>query len=218
MSLVKICGNTNPEDVKLAAQFGADFLGLIFAESKRKIDSARAKTIMAALPDFKNFVGVFVNQPKQEVEKNAKELGLKWLQFHGEETALYCQHFMGLGYKVIKTFRVKDAMSLKRMDDYNVTAFLFDTFSKDAAGGTGIPFDWNLIQDRPFVHEKLFLAGGLNPGNLCAALDKVKPFAVDVASGVEKEPGKKDPALLEAFIRTAKEGVKNDAKARTFHS
>lgn len=217
MSLVKICGNTNPEDAKLAVQLGADFLGLIFAESKRKIDLAQAKIIKAALPDFKNFVGVFVNHPKSEVEKIAKELSLQWLQFHGEETALYCQHFMDLGYKVIKTFRVKDAMSLKRMDDYNVTAFLFDTFSKTEAGGTGTPFDWNLIEDRPFVREKLFLAGGLNPGNLREALDKVKPFAVDVASGVEKTPGKKDPALLEVFIKTAKEGSKTNAAARTLH-
>lgn len=218
MSLVKICGNTNPEDAKLAVQLGADFLGLIFAESKRKISLEKAKGIIAALPNFKNFVGVFVNQSKTEVEQMAKDLGLSWLQFHGEETGLYCQHFMNQGFKVIKTFRVKDAMSLKRLDDYNVTAFLFDTFSKDSAGGTGIPFDWNLIQDRPFVQEKLFLAGGLNSSNLRTALEKIHPFAVDVASGVEKEPGKKDPALLETFIRIAKEGIKNDASARTFHS
>ena len=217
MTQVKICGNTNPEDVRLAVSLGADYLGLIFAESKRKIDVRAAAAMMAAVPQFKKFVGIFCNQPKNEVESIAKELGLQYLQFHGEETALYCKYFMDLGYQVIKVFRIKDAMSLKRLEEYNVTAFLFDTFSKDSSGGTGIPFDWNLIQDLPYVNEKLFLAGGLNPANLAAAIEKVRPFAVDAASGVEKEPGKKDPVLLEQFIRTAKEGAPKGAAQRTLH-
>ena len=203
---VKICGNTNAEDARLAAELGADYLGFIFAESKRKITPEQAKSMMDALPHFKNFVGVFFNQPKQQVETIARKLALRTLQFHGDETALYCRHFADLGFEVIKTFRIKDAMSLKRLDEYNVSAFLFDTFSKEESGGTGKPFDWNLIEDRPFVHEKLFLAGGLNIHNLQSAIEKIRPYAVDVASGVEREPGKKDPVLLEQFIRTAKEG------------
>lgn len=214
MVKVKICGNTNVRDVKLARELGADYLGFIFAESKRKIDVGNAREIMAALPDFKNFVGVFCNQPKHEVERIAKRLSFKFLQFHGEETALYCQHFVNQGMEVIKTFRIKDAMSLKRIDEYNVSAFLFDTYSKEESGGTGIPFDWNLIGDRPFVREKLFLAGGLTPSNVRMAIEKVKPFAVDVASGVEMSPGKKDPILLEQFIRAAKEiKIKNAQKS-----
>jgi phosphoribosylanthranilate isomerase len=204
MTKVKICGNTNAEDAKLAADLGADFLGFIFAESKRKINIVTAREIKEVLPDFKDFVGVFFNQSKKEVETIAGELSLPWLQFHGDETALYCESFMKSGYKVIKTFRIKDAMSLKRLDEYNVTAFLFDTYSKEESGGTGKPFDWNLIENRPYVHDKLFLAGGLNVQNVAEAIKRVQPFAVDVASGVEKMPGKKDPALLEQFIRLAK--------------
>lgn len=217
MTAVKICGNTNPDDAVLAVSLGADYLGFIFAESKRKVDPARAKTIMEALPKFNNFVGVFFNQPKKEVEDIARELGLKFLQFHGEETSLYCKYFSDLGFQVIKTFRIKDAMSLKRIDEYDVSAFLFDTYSKEEAGGTGTVFDWSLIADRPFIHDKLFLAGGLNVENLREALKLINPYAVDVASGVEKEPGKKDPDLLKQFIKIVKEGKSQDAKASSIH-
>ena len=208
MPKVKICGHTNPEDAKLAFELGADYIGLIFAESRRKVSIDQARAVIHALPDFKNFVAVFSNQSKEEVENTVQELGLRILQFHGEETALYCRSFMEKGYEVIKTFRIKDPMSLKRLDEYNVSAFLFDTFKSDAKGGTGVTFDWELIEDRPYVHEKLFLAGGLNVQNLKMAIQKVRPFAVDVVSGVEKEPGKKDPKLLAEFIRIAKEGEK----------
>lgn len=217
MVKVKICGNTNPEDARLAAQLGADYLGFIFAESKRKISRQTARAIMQAVPGFKNFVGVFLNQPKKEVDAVAGELGIKTLQFHGDETALYCRHFMEKGYEVIKTFRIKESMSLKRLDEYDVTAFLFDTFSKDEGGGTGVPFDWNLIEDRPYVHDKLFLAGGLNIHNVTQAIQKMRPYAVDVASGVEKAPGKKDPELVEQFIHLAKEGMKQSAQKSPIH-
>lgn len=206
MPKVKICGNTRTEDVRLAASLGADYLGLIFTESKRRVSMDRAREIVQSLPEFKNFVAVFSNQPKEEVEEIAHAAGIRILQFHGEETALYCRSFMEKGYEVIKTFRIKDRMSLKRIDEYDVSAFLFDTFSSEGKGGAGIPFDWELIEDRPYVHEKLFLAGGLNVSNLRKAIQKILPFAVDVASGVEKKPGEKDPKLLEEFIRIAKEG------------
>lgn len=215
MPKVKICGNTNLEDAKLAAELGADYLGFIFSESKRKIDIRTASTIMEAMPNFKKFVGVFFNQPKRYVESIASELGIKILQFHGDETSLYCDYFRGRGYEVIKTFRIKDALSFKRIDEYDVSAFLFDTYSKDEAGGTGIPFDWKLIEDKPFIREKLFLAGGLNTKNLREAINMVKPFAVDVASGVEMSPGKKDPALLERFIQIAKEDLEDSVEKRS---
>ena len=206
MPKVKVCGNTRTEDVQLAASLGADYLGLIFTESKRRVSMDTAKAIVQSLPHFKNFVAVFSNQPKEEVEQTVHELGVRILQFHGEETARYCHSFMEKGYEVIKTFRIKDRMSLKRIDEYNVSAFLFDTYSHEEKGGTGTPFDWELIEDRPYVHEKLFLAGGLNTTNLRKAIQRIHPFAVDVASGVEKKPGEKDHKLLEEFIRIAKEG------------
>ena len=210
MTRVKICGNTNYEHARLAADLGADYLGFIFApSSKRVITVEKAAEILAKLTDFKNTVGVFCNQPKKEVETIAERLHLKFLQFHGEETALYCDSFMQKGYEIIKTFHVKDAMSLKRIAEYNVSAFLFDTYSHSEKGGSGIPFDWSIIEDKPYVHDKLFLAGGLNPLNVSQAIEKVRPFAVDVASGVESSPGTKDPQLLRAFIENAKEVKKN---------
>jgi phosphoribosylanthranilate isomerase len=208
MTRIKICGNTNYEDAQLAVDLGADYLGFIFTPaSKRVIAVDHAAEIVAKLSGFKNIVGVFCNQPKHEVEATAARLGLMSLQFHGEETALYCDSFMKKGFQVIKTFHVKDPMSLKRLAEYNVSAFLFDTFSHVSKGGTGIPFDWRIIEDKPYVHDKLFLAGGLNALNVVQAIEQIAPFAVDVASGVESSPGIKDPALLRTFIQNAK-GVK----------
>ncbi len=204
MPLVKICGNTNPEDAKLAKELGADFIGLIFTESKRKVSIEQAREIIKSISPFEQVVGVFGNQSKEAVETVARELGLKWLQFHGDETSRYCQHFTDLGYDVIKTFRIKDELSLKRIDEYNVSAFLFDTYLKDRMGGSGTSFDWSMIEDKPYVHEKLFLAGGLTVKNLKSAIERVNPYAVDVASGVEKSPGVKDPELLRQFIMIAK--------------
>ncbi len=218
MTRVKICGNTNPEDAKLAAELGADYLGFIFAESKRKINIATALKIIDAIPHFKNFVGVFLNQPKSLVESIAEELGIRILQFHGDETALYCHYFMKKGYEVIKTFHIKDAMSLKRLDEYNVTAFLFDTYTKEASGGTGKTFDWKLIKDKPYVHDRLFLAGGLKVENVADAVKEVRPYAIDVASGVEKSPGIKDPLLLEKLIRIVKDFRESHEEKNTFHS
>ena len=208
MTRVKICGNTSYEDARLAVDLGADYIGFIFApSSKRIVTFEKAAEILTKLANFKNTVGVFCNQPKKEVETIAGRLRLKFLQFHGEETALYCDSFMQKGYEIIKTFHVKDAMSLKRLGEYNVSAFLFDTYAHSEKGGTGIPFDWSIIEDKPYVHDKLFLAGGLNPLNVAQAIEKVRPFAVDVASGVESGPGIKDPKLLRAFIENAK-GIK----------
>lgn len=204
MAKVKICGNTNASDALKAKELGADFLGFIFCESKRKISADQAREIINAVGPFNNFVGVFANQPKEEVKAIADQLGLKWLQFHGDETSRYCKYFTDAKFNVIKTFRIKDSMSLKRIDEYDVTAFLFDAYKKEERGGTGMVFDWSVIGDKPYVHEKLFLAGGLTVDNLNAALKQVNPYAVDVASGVEKSPGIKDYVLLEKFIATAK--------------
>ena len=215
MTRVKICGNTNYENARLAVDLGADYLGFIFVpSSKRVITVEKAAGIIVKLADFKNIVGVFCNQSKKEVEAIAEKLQLKTLQFHGEETALYCDSFMRKGFEVIKTFHVKDAMSLKRLAEYNVSAFLFDTYSHSEKGGSGIPFDWSVIEDKPYVHDKLFLAGGLNPGNVTQAIERIHPFAVDVASGVESGPGIKDPALLQAFLEKAK-GVKPSHERKT---
>ncbi len=204
MPQVKICGNTNVSDAIKAKELGADFLGFIFCESKRKITPDQAHEIMNGVGLYEQFVGVFANQTKEEVEAIAQKLDLKWLQFHGDETSRYCQYFTDKQYHVIKTFRIKDLMSLKRIGEYDVSAFLFDTYSREQLGGTGKTFDWNLIAEKSYVREKLFLAGGLSVYNLDAAIKQVNPYAVDVASGVEKSPGIKDHQLLEQFISIAK--------------
>lgn len=204
MAKVKICGNTNAVDIQKSISLGADYLGLIFVPgSKRYIDIAQAEALTAAFPDFQEFVGVFFNQSKEEVEEIATRSHIRRLQFHGEETSRYCTYFMQKGFSVIKTFRIQDSRSLLRIDEYDVTAYLFDTFSKTTKGGTGQTFDWKLIQDKPYVHEKLFLAGGLHLENLSEALASIRPFAVDVASGVEASPGIKDHTKLQQFIQTA---------------
>ena len=204
MPKVKICGNTNAADVLLAKELGADYLGFIFCESKRKISPDQAAVIISKAGAFENFVGVFANQSKEEVETIVKKLNLKWVQFHGDETSRYCQYFTDKQYQVIKTFRIKDLMSIKRIGEYDVSAFLFDTYSREQLGGTGKTFDWNLIAEMPHVREKLFLSGGLTVENLETAIKQVGPYAVDVASGVEKSPGVKDHQLLERFISIAK--------------
>ena len=204
MAKVKICGNTNLVDIEKAISHGADYLGLIFVPgSKRFVSRDQARELVLGGAGFEKFVGVFFNQSKEDVEAVAEFVGLRWLQFHGDETSRYCSYFMQKGYSVIKTFRIQDSRSLLRMDEYDVTAYLFDTFSKTSKGGTGQTFDWSLIQDKPYVHEKLFLAGGLHLGNLKDALQAIRPFAVDVASGVEASPGLKDHSKLRQFIQTA---------------
>lgn len=204
MAKVKICGNTNTLDIQKAIELRADYLGLIFVPgSKRHVTLSQAKELVLSAPTFNHFVGVFFNQPKEEVERIADQTGIRWLQFHGEETSRYCAYFIQKGFQVIKTFRIQDSRSLLRIDEYDVTSYLFDTFSKTSKGGTGQTFDWKLIQDKPYVHEKLFLAGGLTLSNLSEALLSIRPFAVDVASGVEVSPGIKDFQILQQFIQTA---------------
>ncbi len=205
MTRIKICGNTNSEDAILAKESGANFLGLIFTESKRKVSIEQAKVIIAAIPNYNSFVGVFANQPKELVEKIVTQLNLNWVQFHGDETSRYCDYFTHKKINVIKTFRVQDVMSLKRLEEYDIAAFLFDTFSRHELGGTGQTFDWSVIEKRPYIHGKLFLAGGLTVQNVAEAIRRVHPYAVDVASGIEQSPGKKDPKLLKEFIQSVKE-------------
>lgn len=211
MVKVKICGNTNSSDAGLAVQLGADYLGLIFAESKRRVTLEEARRITNDLPDFHDFVGVFCNQAKSEVETVARELGLTYLQFHGDETALYCKHFSDQGFKIIKTFHMRDTMSLKRAEGYTSDYILLDTYSPHDRGGTGRVFDWNLLGDASHWTGRIFLAGGLNPENVGQAVRQIQPYAVDVASGVEEAPGRKSPERLEQFIRLAKSGTPHAA-------
>lgn len=206
MKKVKICGNTTLEDAQKAVQFGADALGFVFfKKSPRFISPGEVNRIIKKIPPFVSCIGVFVDRNKKEVKEIANECRLDGLQFHGNESVEYCREFIKQ-YKIIKAIKIKDENSLKNIVPYeNMDAILLDTYRKDLPGGTGKKFNWELvIKTKENYDIPLILAGGLTPDNIETAIEKVNPYAVDVANGVEKEPGKKDYKLMEAFIRKSK--------------
>jgi phosphoribosylanthranilate isomerase len=199
---VKICGITSVADGQAAAGAGADMIGLMFYErSPRQVTLAAATEIARALPPFVVRVGVFVNPPEDLVLRAIAECGVSLLQFHGEEPPEFCTQF---GVMSMKAFRVRDAASLAALPDYQTDAWLLDAFSPDAHGGTGARFNWELAVDAKKLGRPIFLAGGLTPENVAGAVRTVQPFGVDVSSGVESAPGKKDHAKVRAFIQAAK--------------
>jgi phosphoribosylanthranilate isomerase len=198
---VKICGITRSEDALLAAQLGADALGFNFwPKSKRFIEPEAARAIVAKLPPFVVPVGVFVNQTEDEIRAAAARAGVEVIQLHGDESPEFCTRF---DLPVLKAIRVEELRSLAALASYEVNGFLLDTPSR-GFGGSGRPFDWTLAEG---ISEcgSIILAGGLTPENVAAAIQAVRPWAVDVASGVESSPGVKDPAKLIRFIQAAKE-------------
>jgi len=197
---VKICGITNLDDALLAAELGAQALGFIFyPKSPRAITPAAARQIIAQLPPLVLSVGVFVNEPAAVVMEVAEMVRLDWVQLHGEEPPEYCRF---LSRNVLKAIPVQDRSSLDRMKQYRgcVRAFLLDTHKSGQKGGTGESFDW-LLARQAKEYGSLVLAGGLNAENVAVAIQEVSPLAVDVASGVEAAPGKKDHARLRAFFK-----------------
>lgn len=202
MVKVKICGITNLEDALFAAEAGCDALGFVFCrKSPRYITPLKAKEIINKLPKGLIKIGVFVNSPKESVKNIARLCRLDILQFHGNESPEFCRAFKG--YKIIKSFRVKDKKDLEDIAEYKVSAYLFDTFSKDVFGGTGRIFDWRLI-DELDIKQPVFLSGGLNRQNVSKAIKLIKPSWVDASSSLESVPGKKDHREVRRFIDAAK--------------
>ena len=201
---IKICGITRSEDGEAAVRFGADALGFLFWEpSPRYIAPARARTIVHAAGPFVATVGVFVNPSRDAVAQAIAESGISMLQFHGEETAEFCASFER---PYIRAFKVgQQADLLKSAESFGTAAgWLFDAFDAKQVGGTGATFDWNLIPGK--LARPLVLSGGLDADNIGAAIGRVRPFAVDVSSGVETgAKGVKDAAKIAAFIQ----GVRN---------
>ena len=199
---VKICGITSVADGLAAAEAGADMIGLMFYEgSARRITLAQAGAISRALPPSVIRVGVFVNADEALVTRALVECGLGLLQFHGEEDSDFCTQF---GVMSLKAVRVRDADSLKPLENMRTDAFLLDAHSRSGRGGTGETFNWDLAVAAKKFGKPIFLAGGLTPENVAAAVRQVRPFAVDVSSGVESAPGKKDPAKMNSFVQAAK--------------
>jgi len=212
---VKICGITNKEDALLAAELGANALGFVFAESPRKVSPENAAKIISELPPFVTTVGVFVNFPAKEVKEIAEYCNLDALQLHGDETRTYCRQFR---QKVIKAFRMRNYTEIEEWlfqeDEYeattpldpdsNVVAYLVDAYARGQYGGTGIHLNWELVRNLE-SRRPLILAGGLDHKNIALAVKVVKPYAVDVSSGVELKPGKKDKYKLREFMKVVNE-------------
>jgi phosphoribosylanthranilate isomerase len=203
MSLrIKICGITNLNDALLAVELSADALGFIFyPKSPRYIPVREAANICNALPPFVTKVGVFVNEVEYEIEKAVDECLLDALQFHGDEPPGFCQKFAA---KSIKAIRMRGEESLRVAAEYDVDALLLDTYTDESLGGTGKTFDWSLALKAREIGPPIILSGGLTAANVQEAIRRVRPYAVDVASGVEREPGRKDAEKLRRFIELCK--------------
>jgi len=199
---VKICGITNQADALAAAEAGADALGfMFFDQSARNLAIDNAAAIIKTLPPHVMKVGVFVNPAEELVLRAIGECGLNLLQFHGDESPEFCTQF---GIMSMKAFRIRDAVSLQALSKFPTDAWLLDAYSSKGLGGTGETFNWDLAITAKQSGKLIFLAGGLTPENVGEAVRRVNPFGVDVSSGVESAPGKKDAAKVKAFIAAAK--------------
>ena len=186
---VKICGITNYEDAVTALDMGADLLGFNFyPKSPRFIQADKAAEIISKLPGFVDIVGVFVNAPIEQIHETRNLCHLDWVQLHGDEAPEFCQQFLSHPVKTMKAIRVKDQSDIERAEQYFTDAILLDAFDPDKYGGTGLTFDWNVIGH---MGKRIFLAGGINPDNAADAV-KLGVYGIDVCSGVEAEPGRKD--------------------------
>jgi phosphoribosylanthranilate isomerase len=206
MTDVKICGITNAGDAMFAARCGADALGYNFyARSPRFIARTAARSIIERLPANILNVGVFVNEPLRSIVETALAARIGAIQLHGDETPDFARKVgEATGLKVIKAFRVTPGFRPERAFDYDVDAVLLDAFDPRVHGGTGETFDWSIAVPIAATFEKTYLAGGLNPENVASAVRIVRPFGVDACSGLESAKGVKDAALVESFLRNAK--------------
>lgn len=203
MVKVKICGITNPDDALAAVDAGADALGFVFfKDSPRHIRPAEAGRIIRQLPPFVVTVGVVVNETAETIAAMAAEAGVDCIQLHGDESPALCNSFR----RVIKAVRVASPDSLGPIESCRglVSAFLLDTFTPGAMGGTGRTFNWDIAAEAK-QYGPIILAGGLTPDNVAEAIRHVRPYGVDVSSGVEREKGKKDHDKVSLFIRRARE-------------
>ena len=199
---VKICGITSIEDATATVEAGADALGFMFYEpSPRYLTAERAGAIIRELPTHVAKVGVFVDAGAQTIRHTADTAGLDTLQFHGDESPEFCSKFE---QHTIKAFRVKDEESLGLLPDYETDAWLLDSYVKGVPGGTGEKFNWNLAVEAKHLGKPILLAGGLTPENAAEAVSQVAPFGLDVSSGVEVSPGKKDVEKVTQLIANAK--------------
>ena len=194
---VKICGITNYEDAMAAVDMGADLLGFNFyPKSPRYITAEEATEIINKLPGFIDIAGVFVNASFEQIQEVINQCQLNWVQLHGDEDPQFCQQFDSLNIKTMKALRVKDRKDVEKADSFFTDAILLDAYHPEKYGGTGESFDWSIIGN---IHRRTFLAGGINPDNAAKA---IQPgiYGIDVCSGIESEPGKKDKKLMKKLF------------------
>ena len=197
---------TQLKDALFAVEQGVDAVGFIFyKKSPRAVTMKTVREIITKLPPLVDTVGVFVNESAERLNKIADYCGLDLVQLHGEESPAFCRK---IHRRVIKAFRVKDLQSIKQLEKFPVSGFLLDTFSDDLHGGTGKTFDWNLALPAKKMGP-VILAGGLTPRNILQAVRQVRPYGVDVCSGVEKSPGIKDLEKVRAFLKNIRTGSKS---------
>jgi len=198
---IKVCGITSLDDALAAVDSGADALGFVFyAKSPRRVTPEEAGEIIRRLPPLVTTVGVFVDEPAERVNEILRTARLDAAQLHGDETPGECRRVEA---RVIKALRVRGPGVIERMAGYDVAAFLLDAFREDAPGGTGETFDW-AIAERAVGRGRVILSGGLTPDNVAGAVRRVRPYGVDVSSGVELAPGRKDPERVRRFIEEAR--------------
>lgn len=194
----KICGITNVADALVAAEAGADAIGLVFySKSPRAVNVVQAREIIAALPPFVTTVGLFVNASRCEINETLDAVALDMLQFHGDETPADCEGFHRPWYKALRV-RAGEDICAEVARYAGASAVLLDTFVEGVPGGTGEIFDWSLVPAN--LPKPLILAGGLTPQNVQQAIERVRPFAVDVSGGVELRKGVKDAARVREFV------------------
>jgi phosphoribosylanthranilate isomerase len=204
MTLVKICGITNAGDARVAADAGADVIGLIFADSPRRVDVEEARRISVALPENTIRVGVFVDEEPAEISRISREVGLDLAQLHGDETPEAVAALREDGVKVMKALRVESAATLEALDAYEADLFLLDAYSAKARGGTGERFDWGIAKYLK-GRDNIVVSGGLGPENVREAIEFFEPFGVDASSSLQDGPGRKNGELVRRFVLAAKD-------------
>lgn len=201
MVRVKICGITNEDDALRAVEAGADALGFVFYDlSPRCVSFETAERIIRKLPPYVVTSGVFVNNPASFIESAVERCRINVVQLHGDETPQFCT---GIRHTVVKAFRIRDITSIETIRSYAVAGYLLDAYTPGAYGGTGLTFNWETARIAK-QFGPIILAGGLKPENVRTAVETVEPYAIDVSSGVEVSPGRKDHAKVVDLIRRAK--------------
>lgn len=201
MTKVKICGIKTLSDAKFAVDYGTDAIGFVFAESIRNVSKEKARAIVQKLPPFVTTVGLFVNDTAENIEAICRFCGLDAIQLHGNERPSLLNKLKD--FKTIKAFRIRNEKDILPIKKYKPDAILLDGYSENQMGGTGISFDWKIVR-KIRTSTPIILAGGLTHLNVSQAIKIANPYGVDVSSGVESKPGKKDRRLIKKFIDAAK--------------